>query len=106
MVGGWLKHGLHLVFEAAHLTVEILDLLKKLLSSVGRTRRQELKTLPQEGTAAHAEEIAHLQIVEGVLGQGCVDAILELRALSDKHHAGARKVALVAQLARRNRDCR
>ena len=82
--GRGLEHGLHLVLEPAHLTVQILDLLEKLLSGVGRIRRQEIETLPQEGAAPHAEEIAHLQKVEGVLGQGGVNPILELRALADE----------------------
>ena len=53
-----------------------------------------------------AEEIAHLDIVEGVLGQGGVNAILELRALADEHHARAGKVTLVAELAWGNPDRR
>jgi hypothetical protein len=57
------------VLEAAHLTVEILDLLEELLGGVGRPGWQELETLPQEGPAPDAEEIADLEMVEGVLGQ-------------------------------------
>jgi hypothetical protein len=48
--------------------------------------------------------VADLQVVEGVLGQGRVNAILELGALADEHHPGPRQVALVAQLAPRNPD--
>ena len=55
------------------------------------------EALAEEGAAPHAEEIAHVQMVEGVLGQGGVNAILELRALSDQDHSRARKVALVAE---------
>src|SRR4029450_423336 len=90
--------------DPAPLPVQILDLFEKLLSSVRRTRRQELETLAEEGAAPHAEEIAHVEMVEGVLGQGGVNAILELRALSDEDHSRARKVALVAELARGNPD--
>src|SRR5262245_34005880 len=43
--GCWLEHGVELVLEPAHLTVEVLDLLEKLLGGVRRTRRQELETL-------------------------------------------------------------
>lgn len=94
------------MLEPADLTVQILDLVEQLLGRVRRTGRQELETLAQEGAALRVEEVAHLQIVEGVLGQGGVNAILELRALPDEHHARARKVALVAQLAWGNPDRR
>ena len=104
--GRGLEDGLHLVLEPAHLPVQSLDLLEKLLSGVRRTGRQESETLAEEGAAPHAEEIAHLQVVEGVLGQGGVNPIFELRALTDEHHARPRKVALVAQLARGNPDRR
>jgi hypothetical protein len=104
--GRGLEHGLHLVLEPTHLTVQILDLLEKLLSGIRRTRRQELETLAEEGAAPHAEEIADLEIMEGVLGQGGVNAIFELRALADEHHARARQVPLVAQLTRGNPDRR
>src|SRR5262249_25641642 len=100
------ENGLHFVLERAHLTVKTFDLLEKVLSRVGGTRRKELETLAEEGTAAHAEEIAHFEIVEGVLREGGVNAILELRALPDEDHSGAGKVALVAQLAGRNPDGR
>jgi hypothetical protein len=50
--------------------------------------------------------VADLQVVEGVLGQGGVNPILELRALANEHHSCSRKVALVAQLARGNPDRR
>jgi hypothetical protein len=68
--------------------------------------REEFEALPQEGAAPSAEEVSDLQVVEGVLGQGGVDTILELRALADEDHARARKVTLVAQLAWRNPDRR
>src|SRR5918994_48936 len=74
--------------------------------SRARSRRQEIETLPEEGAASRAEEIAHLQVVEGVLGQGGVNPIFELRALADEHHARAWKVALIAELARGNPDRR
>src|SRR4030095_11478656 len=102
--GRGLEHGLHLVLEPAHLTVQSLDLLEQLLSSVRRTGRKEREPLAEEGAASHAEEIADLQMVEGVLGQGGVNAIFELRALADEHHARARQVTLIAQLARGNPD--
>src|SRR4030095_9341185 len=106
--GRGLEHGLHLVLEPAHLTVQSLDLLEQLLSSVRRTGRQGVVALAgeggeqraEEGAASHAEEIADLQMVEGVLGQGGVNAIFELRALADEHHARARQVTLIAQLPR------
>jgi hypothetical protein len=104
--GRGLEHGLDLVLEPAELTVQILDLLEQLLGRVRRTGRQELETLAQESAAPRAEEVAHLQMVEGVLGQGGVNAILELRARPDEHQARARQVALVAQLARGNPDRR
>jgi hypothetical protein len=56
------------VLELAHLVVQPLDLLEKVAGGVGRTRWQELETLPHEGAAACAEEVAHLDVVEGVLG--------------------------------------
>ena len=61
-----------------------------------------VEPLPRERVAPHAEEAAHLEVVEGVLGQGGVNPILELRALPDEHHPGPRQVALVPQLAGRN----
>jgi hypothetical protein len=54
-------------------------------------RRQELEALPQDRAAARAQEIAHLELVERVLGRGCVDAIVESRALVDKDHASPRQ---------------
>src|SRR5262249_21356377 len=92
--GRGLEHGLHLLLERAHVTVQSFDLLEKVLGGVRRTRRQESEPLAEEGAAAHAEEIAHLEMVKGVLGQGGVNAVLELRALADEHHARARKIAL------------
>ena len=53
------------MLEPADLTVQILDLLQQLLGRVRRTGRQEIEALAEEGAAPHAEEIAHLQVVEG-----------------------------------------
>jgi hypothetical protein len=80
--GRWPQHGLHLVLEPAHQTVQILDLFEKLLSGVRRTGRQELETLAEEGAAPHAEEIAHLQMMKGVLGQGGVNSIARTMLLA------------------------
>src|SRR5262249_21962877 len=82
---GWFEQGLDLVFEPADRAVEALDLLEQLLGGVRRARGQE-KTLAQEGAAPYAEEIADLQVVEGGLRQGGVNAILESRALPDEYH--------------------
>ena len=49
--GRGFENGLHLVLEPAHLMVQILDLLEKLLSGVCRVRRRESETLAQEGAA-------------------------------------------------------
>ena len=68
-------------------------------------RRQEGKPLAQEGATPHAEDIAYLEVVKGVLGQGGVNPILELRALPDEHHPRARQIALIPYLAGRNPDC-
>jgi hypothetical protein len=92
------------LFEPAHLAVQTLDLLEKSLRRVRRVGRQEIEALPQESPAAHAEEIAHLDVVERVLRQGGVNPVLELRALPDQHHPRARQVALVPEFARRNPD--
>jgi hypothetical protein len=78
--------GAHVFTELAHLAVQTVDLLKELLAGVRRVGRQEVEALPQEGAAPHAEEIAHLEVVQGVLGQGGVNPILELRALPDEYH--------------------
>jgi hypothetical protein len=67
-------------------------------------RREEAEPLPKEVAALHAEEITDLQVVERVLRQRGVNAVLELRALPDEHHPGPREIALVAQLARWNPD--
>src|SRR2546428_5620854 len=99
-----LERALDPVLERTHLAVQTLDLLEQLLASVRRVRRQEGQALPQEGAAPHAKDIAHLGVVQSVLGQGGVNPILELRALPDEHHPGARQVALVPQLAGRNPD--
>ena len=98
------EHGLDPLLEPAHLAVQTLDLLEQSLGRVRRVGRQAIEALPQEGPAAHAEEIAHLDVVEGVLRQGGVNPILELRALPDQHHPSPRQVALVPELAGRNPD--
>jgi hypothetical protein len=54
--------------ELAHLVVQPLDVLEQVAGGVGRTGWEELETLAQEGAAACAEEVAHLDVVEGVLG--------------------------------------
>src|SRR5207249_8157123 len=99
-----LEQGPDVLLELAHLVVQPLDLLEQVAGGVGRTGWQELETLPHEGAAACAEEVAHLDVVEGVLGQGRVNAILGLGALANEHHPRPRQVALVAQLARGNPD--
>jgi hypothetical protein len=92
---GRLEHRLDPVLVLVHLAVQPLDLLEELLGGVRRVRRKEGEALPQEGAAPRTEEIAHLVTVERVLGQGRVNPILDLRALPDKHHPGARGVPLV-----------
>jgi hypothetical protein len=59
------------LLESAHLAVQPLDLLKQLLGRVRRVRRQEIEALPEQGPAPRTEEIAHLEVVEGVLRQNC-----------------------------------
>src|SRR2546427_12136203 len=54
------------VLERAHLAVQTLDLLEQVLAGVRRVRRQPVEALPQEGAAPHAEDIAHLEVVESV----------------------------------------
>src|SRR5215467_10914613 len=103
--GRWFAHGLDLVFEPTHRTVQALDLLEQLAGGVRRAWRQEIEALPQQSAASRPEEIAHLQVVEAVLRQGGVNAILESRALPDEYHPGPRQVALVAQLAWGDPDC-
>jgi len=44
-------------------------LLEKVLGGVRRIWRQEFETLPEEGTAARAKEVAHLEIVEAYLAK-------------------------------------
>jgi hypothetical protein len=82
--------------DRAGLTAVVtLALLEQSLGRVRRAGRQAIEALPQEGPAAHAEEIAHLDVVERVLRQGGVNPILELRAFagpapseSEAGHAG------------------
>ena len=99
-----LEQGPDLLLELAYLVIQLLDLLEKVPGGVRRTGWQKLETLPHEGAAACAEDVAHLEVMEGVLGQGRVNAILELGALADEHHPRPRQIALVAQLARGNPD--
>src|SRR5215467_8373252 len=101
-----LEGGPNPLFERVHLPAQFLDLPEQLLAGVRRVWREELEALPQERAAPHAEAIAHLQVVESVLGQRGVNPVLELRALPDKHHPGARQVTLVPQLPGRNPDRR
>ena len=84
-----LEQGPDVLLELAHLVVQPLDLLEQVAGGVGRTGWQELETLPHEGAAACVEEVTDLEVVEGVLGQGRVNAILELGALANEHHARA-----------------
>ena len=81
-----LKHTLDPVLEAGHLAVQTLDLLEQLPRGIGGVGWEQLAALPQQLAAANAEEIRHLQVVEGVLGQGGVEPILELGALTDERH--------------------
>jgi hypothetical protein len=97
-----LEHGLDPLLEPADLPGQALDLREELPGRVRGVRRQKIQALPQEGTPLHAEEIGHLQVVPGVLGQRRVNPILERRALPAQHHPGARQVARVPQLTGRN----
>ena len=101
-----LERGPNPLLERAHLPAQLLDLPEQLLAGVRRVRREELEALPPERATPYAEKIAHLQVVESVLGQRGVNPILELRALPDEYHPGARQVALVPQLPGRNPDRR
>src|SRR5262249_23108608 len=92
---GQLEGGLNPLFERVHLPAQLLDLPEQLLAGVRRVRREKLEALPQERTAPYTEEIAHVQVVESVLGQRGVNPVLELRALPNEHHPGARQVTLV-----------
>jgi len=74
------------LLELADLPAELLDLLQKVLARVRGVRRQELQAFPQKVAAPNAEDVTHLEVVEGVLGQGGVQPILELGTLSDEHH--------------------
>jgi hypothetical protein len=65
--GRWFEHGLDLVFEPAHRTVQALNLLEQLAGGVRRAWRREIEALPQQSAASRPEEIAHLQVVEAVL---------------------------------------
>src|SRR3989441_7515678 len=71
-----LEHGLDPLLKLAHPAVQLLDLLEELPAGVRRVRRQKVEPLPQERAAPHAEEVAHLEVVEGVLGQGGVTPFL------------------------------
>src|SRR5215468_4933009 len=101
-----LEGGPNPLFERVHLPAQFLDLPEQLLAGVRRVWREELEALPQERAAPYAEAIAHLQVVESVLGQRGMNPVLELRALPDKHQPGARQVTLVPQLPGRNPDRR
>jgi hypothetical protein len=63
------KHALDPVLESGHLALETFDLVEELPGGIRRVRREQLAVLPQQLAPAHAEEIRHLQVVEGVLGQ-------------------------------------
>ena len=97
-----LKHTLDPVLEAGHLAVQTLDLLEQFPGGIGGVGWQQLAALSQQLAPATAEEIRHLQVVEAVLGQGGVEPILELGALTDERHPRPRQLALVPQLAGRN----
>jgi len=101
-----LECGLNPLFEGVHLPAHLLDLPEQLLAGVSRVWREELEALPQERAAPYAEAIAHRQVVERLLGQRGMNPVRELRALPDKHHPGARQVALIPQLPERNPDRR
>jgi hypothetical protein len=73
------------LFELAHPAVQALDRLK-----AGAGSRRRCEALPKEIAAAPAETIARLPVVEGVVGQGGVKAVLERGTLPDEHHPGAR----------------
>jgi hypothetical protein len=91
-----LKHALDPVFEAGHLVVQTFDLVEELPGGIGSVGREQLAALPQQLAPADAEEIRHLHVVEGVLRQGGVEAILELGALTDERHPRPRQLALVS----------
>jgi hypothetical protein len=61
---GRLERRPHPLLERAHLAVQRLDLLEPSLGRVRRVGRQPMEALAQEDPTAHAEEIAHLDVVE------------------------------------------
>src|SRR4029453_4588272 len=80
----------------------LFDLLEELPGGIGGVGREPLAALAQQRAPAHAEEIRPPPGVEGVLGQGGGEPILELGALTDERHPRPRQLALVPQLAGRN----
>jgi hypothetical protein len=91
------EDGLHPALEGGHLAVEGVDLLQHLLGGVRGVLGELGEARLQQRPAPRGERIADREGVEGVLGEGGVDPILEAGALADEHHPGARQLALVAQ---------